>query len=238
MKFFILGDSWGLGEYRLADGRLELVPDTGLEFYLTQLGHTVTNISAGSASNFGQLRDAYWRLRDHADYDVIIWFHTEPIRDIVETVIHDPVDGPIQYPDFGSIKNYADALTYINQRNYAYAQDTIYSEFKIPFVVIGGVGRLEQSIDQYDFAKYTIHSWMQELLNLDYPLPRNQLIWNRWSEVFDTFNYSDRQHVLEELESAEHFQQLLKQSLLFPDDMHVVGPEYEKLAVRLLEIIQ
>ena len=100
--------------------RSELVPNTGLEFYLTQLGHTVTNISAGSASNFGQLRDAYWRLKDHSDYDYIIWFHTEPVRDIVETVIDDPVDGPIQYPLFKNIKNYADALTYINETNLRY----------------------------------------------------------------------------------------------------------------------
>jgi hypothetical protein len=238
MKFFILGDSWGLGEYRRVDGKLELVPDTGLEFYLTQLGHSVTNISAGSASNFGQLRDAYWRLRDATDYDYIIWFHTEPIRDIVETVIDDPVDGPIQYSDFHNIKNYADALTYINERNYAYAQDTIYNKFKIPFIVVGGVGRLEQSINKFSFAKYTIHSWMQELLNLNYELPRNQMIWNRWHEVFDTFNYSDRQYVVEELESAEHYQGLLKQNPLFPDDMHVIGSEYEKLAVRLLEMIK
>jgi hypothetical protein len=238
MKFFILGDSWGLGEYQQVDGKLELVPDSGLEFYLTQLGHSVTNISAGSASNFGQLRDAYWRLREHCDYDYIIWFHTEPIRDIVETVIHDPVDGPTQYPNFRTIKNYADALTYINESNYAYAQDTIYNEFKIPFIVIGGVGRLEHSINDFDFAKYRIHSWMQELLNLDYQLPRNQMIWNRWHEVFDTFDYSDRQHVVEELEFAERYQDLLKQNPLFPDDMHVIGPEYQKLAIRLLEMIQ
>jgi hypothetical protein len=79
---------------------------------------------------------------------------------------------------------------------------------------------------------------VQELLNLDYQLPKNMMLWHRWNEVFDTFNYSDQQHVIEELESAEHFQDLLKQNSLFPDDMHVVGPEYEKLAVRLLEMIQ
>jgi len=240
MKFLIIGDSYGQGEYRRkkSDGYLELVPDTGLDFYLTKLGHTVTNISANSASNFGQLRHAYWCLRAMADYDYMVWFHTEPIRDIVEIVIDDPVDGPMQYPDFQTIKIYADAITYINECNYAYAQDTIYNEFKIPFVVIGGVGRLEQSIDRFNFAKYTIHSWVQELLNLDYQLPKNMMLWHRWHEVFDTFNYSDQQHVIEELESAEHFQDLLKQNSLFPDDMHVVGLEYEKLAVRLLEMIQ
>ena len=62
--------------------------------------------------------------------------------------------------------------------------------------------------------------------------------WHRWYEVFDTFDYSDRQHVIEELESAKHYQDLLKQNPLFPDDSHAVTFEYEKLTVRLVEMIQ
>ena len=56
--------------------------------------------------------------------------------------------------------------------------------------------------------------------------------------MFDTFDYCDRQYVVDELESAKRFQRLLEQSTLFPDDMHVVGPEYQKLASRLLDMIQ
>jgi hypothetical protein len=153
-------------------------------------------------------------------------------------VIDDPIDGPIQYPNFKNIKNYSDALTYINESNYAYAQNIIYDEFKIPFIVIGGVGRVEESIDKFSFAKYKIYSWPQELLNLDYQLSRNQLIWSRWSEVFDTFNYEDKQHIVEELEAAKHFQDLLKQTTLSPDGMHVVRFEYQKLTLRLLEMVQ
>jgi hypothetical protein len=237
MKFLIIGDSWGIGEYLRIDGKSEPIPNTGLEFYLIQLGHIVTNISSGSASNFGQLRHAYWHLREQSDYNYIIWFHTEPIRDIVETVIDDPVDGQIQYPKFDTFKNYADALTYINESNYTYAQKTIYKKFQIPFIVIGGVGRLEDSIAKFSFAKYKIHSWTQELLNLNYQLPRNLMMWHQWPKVFDTFDFDDRQYIIQELESSKNYQDILKQNALF-SNYHVIRTEYEKLALRLVEMIK
>ena len=89
MKFFILGDSWGVGEWTKKSGRFESIPNTGLDYHFTQLGHTVTNISAGSAGNFGQLRHAYWTLKENANYDYIIWFHTESMRDTILTKVND-----------------------------------------------------------------------------------------------------------------------------------------------------
>ena len=47
------------------------------------------------------------------------------------TVMDDIVDSLQQYPDFKTIANFADALVYINQRNYAYAQNNMYDEFEI-----------------------------------------------------------------------------------------------------------
>lgn len=210
MKFFIIGDSWGKGEWGRVNGsELSAVPDTGLDFYLGQLGHTITNVSAGGACNFGQLRNAYWTLRDSRDYDFIVWFHTEPVRDVVEHVLHDTIDGPKQYSEFAKIKDFNLAMQYINERNYQYAQEVIYQEFQIPFIVIGGVGRLEDSIDDYEFAKYKIHSWPEEILDLTYRLPRNCLIWNRWPEMFDNFSY-DKSQLLNEFEATDNYQTLMK----------------------------
>ena len=67
MKFFILGDSWGVGEWDKSTGIFESVPNSGLDYYLTQAGHTVMNIAQGSAGNFGQLRHAYWTLDQYCD---------------------------------------------------------------------------------------------------------------------------------------------------------------------------
>jgi len=237
MKFFILGDSWGCGEYSKLSKNLLPIPNTGVDYYLRNLGHTVTNEARGGSSNFGQLRHAYWTLKENSDYDYIIWFHTEPLRDIVNTVIDDAVDGPIQYPNFKNIKEYDQALTYINDRNYQYAQDTIYTEFGIPFIVIGGPGRLEDCIDNYTFARHKIYSWIEKLLNLDYRLPRNQMDWHRCPEVFSTFNYKNRLPILQELQEVDDLQKLLIKSPLFPDNSHPSRDCSKKLAQQLIEMI-
>ena len=235
MKFFILGDSWGLGEWKIINKIMTLVPDTGLDYYLHNAGHITTNASVGCASNFGQLRNAYWRLKENSNYDYIIWFHTEPVRDIIETVLDDNIDGPIQYPNFKNIKDYNEAITYVNECNYNYAQK-MFEEFDIPFIVIGGVGRLEDSIDNYAFAKHKIYSWTAEILNLDYKLPRNIYSRHDFDRIFSITSYNKNQ-LLEEIDLALQYRTLLVDSPLFPDNAHVIRNEYEKLAHRLLKLI-
>jgi hypothetical protein len=81
-----------------------------------------------------------------------------------------------------------------------------------------------------------IYSWPEELLNLDYKLPKNFLLWDRWHDVFDNFNY-DRNQILTELSEVENYQQLLKESPLFPDNSHVIRSEYKKLVHRILKML-
>ena len=240
MKFLIIGDSYGLGEWYLPNPTDQstqvLVPDTGLDYYLRRLGHSVTNWSVGGDCNFGQLRHAYWTLKENSDFDYIIWFHTDPVRDAVEHVLHDPIDGPIQFPEFSKITDFELAMQYINKRNYLYAENTIYEEFNIPFIVIAGVGRLEECIDQFDFAHYKIYCWAQELLNLDSPLPRHLLRWWRSQDLFENFKY-DKQQVIDLIDADIRYMRLLRESDLFPDNAHVCRQEYKKLADRILKII-
>ena len=171
MKFFILGDSWGVGEWTKKSCRFESTPDTGLDYYLTQLGHTVTNISAGSAGNFGQLRHAYWTLKENSNYDYIIWFHTESMRDIEEILINQPDESQQYFPDF-DISNFESGLDYLDFQNYKYAQ-TITDDYNIPFIVIGGQCPVNPVITQFSFAQYIIHSWLAELLELNFIPPKN-----------------------------------------------------------------
>jgi hypothetical protein len=56
MKFFILGDSWEVGGWIKINGIFESVPNTGLDHWLQENAHSVTNISAGSTGNFGQYK--------------------------------------------------------------------------------------------------------------------------------------------------------------------------------------
>jgi lysophospholipase L1-like esterase len=81
MKIHIAGDSWGVGEWVREEhdcrGRSDNVSHRGLEYFLTQQGHTVFNYSAGGLSNIRSAETL--SIRPQADY--VFWFQTDPMRD-------------------------------------------------------------------------------------------------------------------------------------------------------------
>lgn len=240
MKFFILGDSWGVGEYtRSTPGNLESVPDTGLDYYLRKMGHTVKNISAGSAGNFGQLRHAYWTLKEHSDYDYIIWFHTESMRDIQEILIDDPHEGQRYFPDF-DIDHWESALDYLDTENYRYAQ-MIYDEFAIPFIVIGGQCPVNQSICQFSFAKVVVTSWLQQLLKLESLPPKNTFFsWEKIQKILLHYNYDEKKFIVQNFESLERSQEIIELARIsqeFPDGCHPSRQCFAGLADQILSLI-
>ena len=235
MKFFILGDSWGVGEWSLETGKFEPVPNTGLDYHLTQLGHTVTNISAGSAGNFGQLRHAYWTLKENADYDYIIWFHTESMRDIEEFLIHDPAEANIQFPEFKMSLNFNSTLNYINQQNYQYAQ-AMYKEYQIPFIVVSGQSPIDTIHRTYSFVKHVI-PWLKELLNLNFTPPVNTFFsWQKIQRILMHYKIDEKQFIinnLNDLDQAKIIVDLAKTSPLFPDNVHPSSECFKQLAERI-----
>jgi hypothetical protein len=235
-RFFILGDSWGCGEWTLDSGQFESVPDTGIDYHLAQLGHTVTNISAGSAGNFGQLRRAYWTLKEKSDYDYIIWFHTESMRDIEEFLIKEPIEAKIQFPKFKMSLNFNSVLRYINQQNYQYAQN-LYDEYQIPFIVVNGQSPLDTIIDNYSFVKHTI-PWLVELLNLNFDPPPNTFFgWEKIQRILEHYSVNEKQFItnnIVDLDKSKIIVDLAKKSKNFPDDGHPSSDCFKQLANRVL----
>ena len=240
MKFFIMGDSWGVGEWCRQDGAFISVPDTGLDYHLRQLGHTVTNISAGSAGNFGQLRHGYWTLKENSDYDYIIWFHTESMRDIEEIIINEPEEGQLYFPDFSMSADFNPGLHYLNQKNYQYAQN-MSNEYNLPFIVIGGQTPVDPVIHDFTFAQHIITSWLQELLELDFVPPANTFFsWDKIKRILDHYDIKERDFILknkQEFDQAKVIQDLATKSKFFPDNGHPGRQCFEQLAYRLLEMI-
>lgn len=235
MKFFILGDSWGVGEWEVKQGLYHSVPNTGLDWWLTQQNHAVTNISAGSAGNFGQLRHAYWTLNDDADYDYIIWFHTESMRDIEEIIINDPADAAIQFPDF-DIKDFDAAIEYITYRNYQYAQ-TISDTYRIPFIVIGGQSPVSASIQKFTFAQHVIVNWLAELLEVDTTPVNTFFSFEKIQRVLKHFNISERKYITDHLDALDQvslLEERAKHSIRFPDNRHPSSACYQELANRII----
>lgn len=232
MKFLIIGDSWGIGEYAIIKQLMTPVPHTGIDHYLQYHGHKVENISAGSASNFGQLRHCRTVLEQSDSVpDYIIWFHTEPVRDIADTVIDDELDGPIQFPLINNYNDFDQAMQYMNYQNYVFAQ-TIYDQFQCPFIVVGGLGKLHSCIESFSFASYKIYSWAQEMLNLT-DLPDNIFSRNREKEIVNQFKFT-KDSIINAIDSSKRYQELLNNSTKFPDGLHPARSEYEILCHRIL----
>lgn len=77
MKILVCGDSWGRGEH------YDVVPKIpskfGIDYFLSNLGHSTKNISAEGASNMMTIRAL--EKENLEEYDYIFLFYTNPFRD-------------------------------------------------------------------------------------------------------------------------------------------------------------
>ena len=240
MRFFILGDSWGVGEWKKPNGVFESIPDTSTGYFLTQAGHSVTNISAGSAGNFGQLRHAYWTLKEDSAYDYIIWFHTESVRDIEEILIRNPDEGKIQFPDFKMEYDFNKSIEYLNKQNYSYAQ-SIFEEFKIPFIIIEGQSPMDrQSMKEFSFLKFSI-PWLKDLLNLQSDIPCNTFFnWEKIQRVLAHYGFDEKKFIFANIDDLNKSQEIINKTAMspaFPDNVHPDAKSHNILANRILQLI-
>jgi hypothetical protein len=91
-NIMIMGDSWACGEWggRGTPGGYRLL-HPGTELYLREAGHSVRSVAAGAGTNWAQVdrmspHHPYQRDRggphSSRDTEVIIWFLTDPLRDL------------------------------------------------------------------------------------------------------------------------------------------------------------
>jgi hypothetical protein len=179
-------------------------------------------------------------LKDCADYDYIIWFHTENMRDIKEIIIDDPDEGRRMFPDFSMSTNFEQVLNYVCLQNYQYAQ-AMFEEYSIPFIVIGGQSPVDPAIQQFDFAQHVITSWLQELLESDQMPPANTFLsWKKIKHILDHYKINEAKfvkHNLDSLQKADQLAELAKKSVNFPDGVHPGQACHASLATRILMLI-
>jgi len=205
---------------------------TGLEYNLVQRGHSVTNISVGGAGNFGQLRHAYWSLKEHADYDFIVWFHTESLRDIIEICMQNPEEQKIQFPAFEMHTDFNQVLDYVDAQNYKYAQQ-LYKTYGIPFIVIDGQAPFNIELGLDNFVKHHI-KWLKQLLELNTDSPRYSFgSWQKIRSILSYYNINEKKFIIEnlkELDASELVIKLGQISNLFPDNGHPSSDCFSLLA--------
>ena len=257
MKFLIIGDSWGCGEFEWFPSRdskvkdLRPITDTGPDYYFKNLGHQAVNLSKSGDCNFsGILRSAMAYLNTNQqnnttnDFDYIIWFHTEPIRDVISFILNNgqghlsterQFDIDKFFPDFQQYKFY-DGMQYITEQSYKFAQE-IFNRHRIPFIVVGGVGYIDPTIEQFNFAQFTIRSWLSELLdNTD--VPQNICRHPDMERAYTYYKTCDVENFLKEIDRTDNLIAMLLGHPKFPDDLHPNRDEVERLVYRILEMIK
>ena len=230
-RFLICGDSWGVGAYRYEGNGIYPIPNTGIDYYLRQHGHYVKNIAQGQASNYVQLKELSKTLEADSNYDYVIWFQTEPNRDIIDTVLGNALESVTQYPSF-DIKDYSKCMSYIKDRNYQYAQ-YIYDKFNVPFVVVGGLSKIDDSIMNYNFVSYVIKSWLDDITNYEYDLAEN-MHQNIMLKVLTECHNVDKGYMVRELDKMKLVEESLETHPNFSNGVHPNAEQYAKLTTRLL----
>jgi len=82
MKTILIGgDSWGCGEWTQFSESKYGVSHKGLEQYLVDDGFSVVNSAQGGSSNRNSISRVAQQL-DHGVHDHIVWFQTDPFRDL------------------------------------------------------------------------------------------------------------------------------------------------------------
>ena len=88
MKTILIGgDSWGCGEWTWLSKRNYGVSHKGLEQYLVDDGFSVVNSAQGGSSNSKSIRRVAQQL-ERGNYDHIIWFQSDPLRDLKYTTFN------------------------------------------------------------------------------------------------------------------------------------------------------
>ena len=130
----IIGDSWGCGEWLNSSK----VVHTGLEYFLSEYGCNVVNLAVGASSNSIQICNLlnYLKDNDNTDsIDCIIWFQTDPIRDL----------GPYNQEFFPqSVSELVEAGKKLLEKSYKKLNN-----IGITVYCLGGVAKLEDSINNY-----------------------------------------------------------------------------------------
>ena len=229
-KFLICGDSWGVGAYQYIGNPptgITPIANSGLDYFLTKHGCKVTNIAKGADSNFLQLVALRSTLEEISDYDFIIWIQTETNRDII--------DSSEQYPNF-DINNFKKSMSYVKETNYQYIQ-SIYDKFKIPFIVVGGLSAIDDSIGKYTFAKIIISSWLRNITEGKYELAEN-MHQDIILKVLTTFPPSNKDFFVKELDRMKAIEESLETHPNFSNGVHPNAQQFKKLAVRILNELE
>lgn len=166
MNIMLMGCSWGVPNYNKLKGD---PPETHTDFLLQDLGHTVYNCSQNGLGNLSScdraerlinyiaiskatlVLDEWISLPQDQQIDLVIWFHTDPGRDIniISTANK-------------SVNTQLEELTCIIYERYA----LLFEQMKCKVAIIGACADVHPTIKNYIKYDYLLPSWQKELLGV------------------------------------------------------------------------
>lgn len=205
-KILIIGDSWGIGAYKYVDlpKGIEPVADTGLDYWLAQLGYDVTTVAVSGGDNLNQFDKI-------ASADYIIWMQTETNRDLLSAKIEGTT--------------FIELSAKAAENNYKLAQ-----QVGIPFIIVGCLSPLHESIKKYNFYTHRIDSWIAELTGYDVPLNIHS---NNMKDVIEMYKPTDIKFLTDEIDKMLKIETALEAHPAFSDGVHPSTHSYRELAGRL-----
>jgi hypothetical protein len=251
MKILVIGDSWGCGEWfhlkrtfhnkipnplwqpwpdphndkLFATNRVK--PSTSLSHYFNELGNFSRTIAHGGDSNTNQLMLLEDYLAYNSDWDHIVWFQTEPVRDWITGYLIDNIKELDLNFDEWFIEIYDRA-------------QKIYDEHHIPFTFIGGLCPAHPSIENYTFAKYLIKDWYKDFgyIPTNTPRPYNSSFDNLDIFLKEYEDKLDNEKVVKYLEDGENFWNQMRNNKKYLIQDHPSALANQELANYLVKLWQ
>lgn len=266
-RITIIGDSNGSGEWMLNPlnnnepqtedfffrnpifGHKHRLIEThpGLEFYLTEYGHTCYNMSLGGNSNLQMLIDLQYSLslrqpRHRARFmfpDYIIWILTEPLRDMNTVNIQEFLSNSPTYCEkvLSLMKNIND----IKELNLAILDfsfeiaESIYQHTKIPWIIVEGLSLTYDLEKKYNFCQAKIENWIGNAAGIVPPITAtNQVFYLSQDYLEKRFKFEQVEKLLNEYST---WVGILHNHIDFPDRIHPSREKHRELAIKINEII-
>jgi hypothetical protein len=200
-RLLIGGDSWGCGEWPNPGKGPYKVTHLGLEQYLLDDGFCVKNCSVGAQSN----KDSVDRVNCELEldsYDCVIWFQSDPLRDLRP------------YTNFNSqFTSYQELLDLSNRLLNSHYKMLNQSGHKV--ICVGGCTKLDPDIRNYENLIPLVDS-MIELLLPNFTAPK---VWH--SDWLFAIKSNINEDLLDQLLVNKKIQDSLRDKPIFkPDGMH------------------
>jgi hypothetical protein len=199
-KILIGGDSWGCGEFNWHNKK-HVVTHKGLEQYLCDDGFVVANCSQPGSSNRKSISRVSYQP-NLSEYDHIIWFQSDPFRDLAP------------YNKFNSMFNSYQQLLDCSNELLNSSYNTL-NQLGNKVICIGGCSKLDPDIHNYENLIPLVDSVVELIL----PTVTAPQVWcSGWIHFIDS---STNETLLDQLLIDKKIQDQIGDDPMFiPDGYH------------------